>query len=116
MGFCWGGAQAFQFATERTDLNAAFIFYGTPPETTALHAIRARVYGFYAGNDARVTATVAGTQIAMKQAGKRYEPVTYEGAGHGFMRAGEAPDATAPNKEAREAALKRLESLLEKLR
>ena len=24
---------------------------------------------------------------------KTYEPVTYEGAGHGFMRAGEAPDA-----------------------
>ena len=27
----------------------------------------------------------------MKDAGKKYDPVTYEGAGHGFMRAGEDP-------------------------
>ena len=30
----------------------------------------------------------------MKAAGKKYEPVTYEGAGHGFMRAGEDPTNT----------------------
>ena len=27
----------------------------------------------------------------MKAAGKSYDPVTYDGAGHGFMRAGEDP-------------------------
>jgi len=27
---------------------------------------------------------------------KTYEPVTYDGAGHGFMRAGETPDDTNP--------------------
>ena len=37
----------------------------------------------------------------MKEAGKTYEPVIYEGAGHGFMRAGEAPDATEANRKAR---------------
>ena len=31
----------------------------------------------------------------MKAAGKKYEPVTYAGAGHGFMRAGEDPAADA---------------------
>ena len=31
----------------------------------------------------------------MKAAGKTYEPVTYEGAGHGFMRAGDAPATSA---------------------
>ena len=31
----------------------------------------------------------------MKPLGKKYEPMTYHGAGHGFMRAGEAPDASA---------------------
>ena len=30
----------------------------------------------------------------MKAAGKTYEPVIYDGAGHGFMRAGEDPDDT----------------------
>jgi carboxymethylenebutenolidase len=31
----------------------------------------------------------------MKSAGKKYDPVTYEGAGHGFMRAGQDPAADA---------------------
>ena len=51
----------------------------------------------------------------MKKAGKKYEPVTYEGAGHGFMRAGEAPDANEPNKRAREEAWKRLKDLLKRI-
>ena len=37
----------------------------------------------------------------MKAAGKTYEPVTYERAGHGSMRAGEQPDANEANKKAR---------------
>jgi carboxymethylenebutenolidase len=41
--------------------------------------------------------------------------VTYEGAGHGFMRAGQAPDATPENKKAREDAWKRWTTLLRKL-
>ena len=48
----------------------------------------------------------------MAAAGKPYEPVTYDGARHGFMRAGEAPDASAPNKKAREDAWVRLKALL----
>ncbi len=49
----------------------------------------------------------------MKAAGKTYEPVTYDGAGHGFMRAGETPDDTNPaNKKAREDAWKRWKTLL----
>ena len=49
----------------------------------------------------------------MKAAGKTYEPVTYEGAGHGFMRAGEDPTNTVPaNKTARDQALVRLLKLL----
>src|SRR5437660_7375709 len=27
-GFCWGGGQTFRFATNRSDLKAAFVFYG----------------------------------------------------------------------------------------
>jgi carboxymethylenebutenolidase len=72
------------------------------------------VYGFYAGNDARIGATVPTTTEEMKKAGKTYEPVTFEGAGHGFMRAGEAPDANAPNKNARDEGWKRMLELLKK--
>lgn len=96
-GFCWGGGKTFAFATERKGISAALVFYGPPPEAGQMAAITAPVYGFYAGNDARIGATVPGTVTAMKAAGKRYEPVTYPGAGHGFMRAGQAPDATPEN-------------------
>lgn len=114
IGFCWGGGKSFLFATQRHDLSAAFVFYGPQPQDIA--AITAPVYGFYAGNDARISATVPGTREAMKAAGKKYEAVIYPGAGHGFMRAGEDPGNTNPdNTKARDEALKRLEKLLKKI-
>jgi carboxymethylenebutenolidase len=112
VGFCWGGAQSFRFATNRGDLSAAFVFYGSPPATDAMARIKAPVYGFYAGNDARIDATIPDTVSQMKAAGKTYDPVTYDGAGHGFMRAGEAPDASDANKKARDDAWKRWKGLL----
>jgi carboxymethylenebutenolidase len=112
-GFCWGGGQTFRFATNRADLAAAFVFYGPAPDKDAMSRIKAPVYGFYAGNDARIGATIPDTVAAMKAAGKSYDPVTYDGAGHGFMRAGETPDDTNPaNKKAREDAWKRWKGLL----
>ena len=99
-GFCWGGGKTFLFATHRKDLSASFVFYGPGPSADLIPAINAPVYGFYAGNDARVGATVPQTVTDMKAAGKVYEPVTYDGAGHGFMRAGQAPDAKPDDKKA----------------
>jgi len=114
-GFCWGGGQTFRFATNRADLSAAFVFYGPPPAKDAMSRIKASVYGFYAGNDARIDATIPDAVANMKASGKTYEPVTYEGAGHGFMRAGETPDDPNPaNKKAREDAWARWKSLLAK--
>jgi carboxymethylenebutenolidase len=113
-GFCWGGSQTFRFATNRGDLAAAFVFYGGPPEKEAIARIKAPVYGFYGGNDARIGATIPDAIAQMKAAGKVYEPVTYEGAGHGFMRAGEAPDANDANKKARADAWVRWKGLLSK--
>lgn len=106
-GFCWGGGKSFLFATHRHDLSAAFVFYGPPPAEDLLKNITAPVYGFYAQNDARISATVPKTQEEMKALGKTYEPVVYDGAGHGFMRAGEAPDANAANTAARREGFKR---------
>jgi carboxymethylenebutenolidase len=113
-GFCWGGSQTFRFATNRPDLKAAFVFYGGAPSKDALANIKAPVYGFYAGNDARIDATLPDTKEQMKALGKPYDPVVYDGAGHGFMRAGEAPDANDANKKARTEAWERWKSLLAK--
>ena len=115
-GFCWGGGQSFRFATNRHDLSAAFVFYGPPPQNPS--AATAPVYGFYAGNDARISATVPDTTVAMKAAGKKYDPVIYDGAGHGFMRAGEDPTRTTDNDaniKARDAAWERWKVLLKGL-
>lgn len=115
-GFCWGGGQSFDFATQRPELAAAFVFYGRGPDSRdAVTRIQSPVYGFYGGNDARVNATVPQTAALMKEAGKTFEPVTYEGAGHGFMRAGEAPDASEANKKARAEAWRRWKVLLKKI-
>lgn len=114
-GFCWGGGKTFAFATHRKDLSGAFVFYGPGPADVS--AINAPVYGFYAGNDARIGATVPATEAAMKAAGKKYEPITYDGAGHGFMRAGEDPGNTVPgNKTAREQGFARLVKLLHEMK
>ena len=119
-GYCWGGSQSFRFATNRPSLKAAYVFYGSvpaaadgTPQKDALATIAAPVYGFYAGNDARIGATIPTTEAAMKAAGKTYEPVTYDGAGHGFMRAGEDPTNTVPaNKTARDEAFASMVKLL----
>lgn len=114
VGFCWGGSKSFAFAAHRKDLSAAFVFYGSGP--TDVSTLTAPVYAFYAGNDARIGATIPATTEAMKAAGKKYEPVTYEGAGHGFMRAGEDPANTVPgNKAAREQGFARLVKLLHEM-
>jgi len=114
-GFCWGGGQSFRYATNNKDLKAAFVFYGTPPAADGMAKINCPVYGFYGGMDNRVTSTVSNAVVQMKDAKKTYEPVTYEGAGHGFMRAGEAPDAGAANKKAHDDAWVRWKDLLKKL-
>jgi len=119
-GYCWGGSQSFRFATNRPSLKAAFVFYGSAPNTNAqgqpyaadkaaLGKIGAPVYGFYAENDMRIDATVPPTADAMKELKKTYDPVTYAGAGHGFMRAGEpnAPEPPAAADGADEAAAKK---------
>jgi len=113
-GFCWGGGQSFRFATNRADLSAAFVFYGAPPKDVT--SITAPVYGFYAGDDARIGATLPDTTAVMKKAGKKYDPVTYDGAKHGFMRAGVDPSNTVEaNKKAHDEAWERWLGLLKKL-
>jgi carboxymethylenebutenolidase len=115
-GFCWGGGQAFRFATNRPGLAAAFVFYGPAPEDReALRRIDGPVYGFYGENDARINAGIEKTRAAMRELGKTYEPVIYPGAGHGFMRSGEGPDGREGDRKARQEAWARWKELLRKL-
>ena len=115
-GFCWGGGKSFGYANHNPKLKAAYVFYGTGPEAAAdAKGIGCPVYGFYGEDDARVDATIPKAKEIMHAAGKTYEPVIYPGAGHGFMRAGEAPDASEANRKAHDAAWERWKMLLKKL-
>ncbi len=109
VGFCWGGARSFGYAIAQPGLNAAVVYYGEVPGSTALVApedvmagIKAPVVGFYGGNDARINATLPPTTAAMKKLGKVYEPHIFEGAGHGFL-GGQAGAAGANLKAAEQA-------------
>ena len=117
-GFCWGGGWAFQYATINPKLKAAYSFYGVAvdkPDDAA--RVPCPVYGFYAENDERVDATIPKAEQLMKAAGKKYEPVIYKGAGHGFMRSGEPnnPDMREGDRKARDEAWVRWKTLLKQL-
>jgi carboxymethylenebutenolidase len=126
-GYCYGGGQSFRYATNSKDVKAAFVFYGTGPTDPAdVARIGCPVYGFYGGNDARVTSTTTKSAELMKAAGKAYEVNVYAGAGHGFMRAGDMPppdaaaeqkarDAFAANKQAHDAAWARIKDVMGKI-
>jgi carboxymethylenebutenolidase len=112
-GFCWGGARAWNVANGVKGLAATFVFYGTgPQEAEAVANIDAPVYGFYAGNDQRVNATIPKTEELMKAAGRGFEHWSWEGSGHAFMRAGETDDASEANKAAAKGAMVRWLELL----
>ena len=86
VGFCWGGGVSFAHAVHAPSLGAAVVYYGVSPATPSLSAVRAPVLGLYAGNDARVDATVPAADSALRALGRTYVYNTYPGAGHGFLR------------------------------
>jgi len=117
-GFCRGGGWAFMYANMNSKLKAAYSFYGAPPDAPEQVAnIPCPVYGFYGENDERVNAGIPKAEELMKAAGKKYEPVIYKGAGHGFMRSGEPADPAVRegDKKARDEAWARWKKLLAEL-
>ena len=93
IGFCWGGSTSFNYAVAQPKLNAAIVYYGTPPinaqnqpDHDALAKIQCPVLGLYGGDDARVTATVEPTAKVMSELKKPFTYKIFEGAGHGFLR------------------------------
>lgn len=117
-GFCWGGGWTFSYAHMNPKLKAAYSFYGVAVDNPDdAKKIVCPVYGFYGENDERVNATIPKAEELMKAAGKKYEPVIYKGAGHGFMRSGEPsnPAMREGDKKARDEAWARWKTLLKQL-
>ena len=88
VGFCMGGGLSALLACHDEDLSGAVMFYGSSPSGDLVPRIACPVLGFYGSLDARVNAGLPGFAEAMKNAGKRFEHHTYEGAHHGFFNDG----------------------------
>jgi carboxymethylenebutenolidase len=87
IGFCWGGGTSFAHAVANPPgLGASVVYYGPSPATPSLASVTVPVLGLYGGSDARVGATVPPADSAMRALGKSFEPHTFAGAGHGFLR------------------------------
>ena len=86
VGFCWGGGVSFAHAVHAPGLGASVVYYGVSPKTPDLVSVRAPVLGLYAGNDARVDATIPPADTALRALGRTYTYSIYPGAGHGFLR------------------------------
>ena len=114
-GFCWGGGKSFAYATHNPELAAALVFYGSAPDKDALQDVTAPVFGFYGENDQRITGNVPQVAEAMQQAGKTFDYVVYDGAGHGFLRSGGQEGADEANRKAHEEAWQRITKILESL-
>jgi carboxymethylenebutenolidase len=112
VGFCWGGGRSFGYACVQSDVSAAIVYYGTSPDAKELATLNAPVLGLYGGDDARVGATIEPASVEIKKLGKTYEYESYEGAGHGFLRA--QSDRNGANLRATEKAWPRMLEFLRK--
>ncbi|NUO57099.1 MAG: dienelactone hydrolase family protein [Hamadaea sp.] len=94
LGFCFGGAEALQAATEDLGLTGAIAFcpwHGAIGHDPALPddfvaGVRVPVLGLFGGEDKPVPPTVAAAfEKALAEAGKDHEIVVYPGQPHGFF-------------------------------
>ena len=100
VGYCWGGTAVFAHALLYPEVDAVVSYYGTTPDVKSQIAarykdVKAPVLGLYGENDARVNATIASADSAMNANGKVYQYKLFPGAGHGFLRQQEGPNAAA---------------------
>jgi carboxymethylenebutenolidase len=112
IGFCWGGGQSFSYATSPGPLDAAVVYYGVSPDSSALLNLHAPVVAFYGGDDMRVDATIPGAEKVTRATKKSYEANVYDGAGHGFLR--QQPDRNGANMRATQKAWPRTIAFLRK--
>jgi carboxymethylenebutenolidase len=85
VGFCMGGGLSALLACDEPELSGAAIFYGMTPPAGKVAGIKCPVIAFYGAKDQRVNAGIPGFQEAMRAAGKSFEHLVYDGAGHAFF-------------------------------
>jgi carboxymethylenebutenolidase len=100
VGFCLGGGLSAQLACSEAELAGSVIFYGASPAAEQVEAIACPVLGIYGAEDERVNSGVPAFASAMAAAGKAFEAIYYEGAGHAFFNDRRASYRPAPARSA----------------
>jgi carboxymethylenebutenolidase len=101
VGYCWGGAAAFNHAVfNAPGMSASVVYYGTSPAATDIAKVRIPVLGLYGENDQRVNATIAQADSTMTAIGGTFVSRVFAGAGHGFLRAQDQPANAEAAKQA----------------
>jgi carboxymethylenebutenolidase len=85
IGFCFGGALAWESAAQIDGVNASVVFYGGPPPEEVMAKITAPVIAFFGRNDLGLEPVIAPATADMKRLGKEFEVHAYENATHAFL-------------------------------
>jgi len=85
IGFCFGGALAWESAAQIEGVNASVVFYGGPPAEDVMARIKAPVIAFFGRNDLGLEPVIAPATANMKGLGKEFEVHVYENATHAFL-------------------------------
>ena len=85
VGFCFGGGYTLRFAAANPRVAAAVPYYGpVPSPVSQMASTQAAILGIYGGNDTRVNSGIPDLESTLKNAGKTFEKIVYDGANHAF--------------------------------
>jgi carboxymethylenebutenolidase len=84
VGFCYGGGVALQCAVADPASDASVLFYGRALTAEQVAQVRVPLMMNYAGDDARVNASIPDFRAALDEHNVAYSLHMYPGTGHGF--------------------------------
>jgi len=85
IGFCFGGALAWESAAQIEHVNVSVVFYGGPPAEEIMAKISVPVIAFFGRNDLGLEPVIAPATAEMKRLGKDFELHAYDEATHAFL-------------------------------